>query len=95
MFRPEEGARLSGPKVLGKIDVQSFEKKKGEDGHRRREKRKRITKDKVDITQKQNQMATARPTVVRSLREAARIRRRAAPSTVRNPGCATGKRASP
>ena len=61
LFRPEEGARLSGPKVLGKIDVQSFEKKKGEDGHRRREKRKRITKDKVDITQKQNQTATARP----------------------------------
>ena len=57
LFRPEEGARLSGPK----IDVQSFEKKKGEDGHRRREKRKRITKDKVDITQKQNQTATARP----------------------------------
>ena len=47
--------------MLGKIDVQSFEKKKGEDGHRRREKRKRITKDKVDITQKQNQTATARP----------------------------------
>ena len=41
--------------------MQSFEKKKGEDGHRRREKRKRITKDKVDITQKQNQTATARP----------------------------------
>ena len=61
LFRPEEGARLSGPKVLGKIDVQSFEKKKGEDGHRRREKRTRITKDKVDITQKQNQTATARP----------------------------------
>ena len=61
LFRPEEGARLSGPKVLGKIDVQSFEKKKGEDGHRRREKRKRITKDKVDITQKQTQTATARP----------------------------------
>ena len=61
LFRPEEGARLSGPKVLGKIDVQSFEKKKGEDGHRRREKRKRITKDKVDITQKQNQTAPARP----------------------------------
>ena len=61
LFRPEEGARLSGPKVLVKIDVQSFEKKKGEDGHRRREKRKRITKDKVDITQKQNQTATARP----------------------------------
>ena len=61
LFRPEEGARLSGPKVLGKIDVQSFEKKKGEDGHRRREKRKRITKDKVEITRKQNQTATARP----------------------------------
>lgn len=40
---------------MGKIDVKSFEKKKGEDSHRKREKRKRISKDKVDITQKQNQ----------------------------------------
>ena len=57
----DEVAAMCTPKILGKIDVQSFEKKKGEDGHRRREKRKRITKDKVDITQKQNQTATARP----------------------------------
>ena len=57
LFRPNEGTRLSGPKVLGKIDVKSFEKKKSDDGHRKREKRKRITKDKVDITQKQNQPA--------------------------------------
>ncbi|WP_409049070.1 translation initiation factor IF-2 [Alistipes sp. AF48-12] len=55
LFRPGEGTKLSGPKVLGKIDVKSFEKKKGEDSHRKREKRKRISKDKVDITQKQNQ----------------------------------------
>ncbi|WP_300287128.1 translation initiation factor IF-2 [uncultured Alistipes sp.] len=61
LFRPNEGTRLSGPKVLGKIDVKSFEKKKGDDGHRKREKRKRITKDKVDITQKQNQPAAGRP----------------------------------
>ena len=57
LFRPNETTRLSGPKVLGKIDVKSFEKKKGDDAHRRREKRKRITKDKVDINQKQNQAA--------------------------------------
>ena len=55
LFRPGDTTRLSGPKVLGKIDVKSFEKKKGDDGHRKREKRKRIAKDKIDITQKQNQ----------------------------------------
>lgn len=51
VFRADDN-KLSGPKVLGKMDVQSFEKKSGPD---RREKRKRITKDKVDITKQQNQ----------------------------------------
>lgn len=47
LFRPNaEENKLSGPKVLGKIDVNLLEKK-GEFG--RREKRKRITKDKVDL----------------------------------------------
>ncbi len=50
VFRPSE-TNLTGPKVLGKIDVGSFEKKKGD--HNRREKRKRITKDKVDVTKQQ------------------------------------------
>ncbi len=50
LFRPNsEENRLSGPKVLGKIDVNLLEKK-GDFG--RREKRKRITKDKVDLNQK-------------------------------------------
>ncbi len=50
LFRPDSGEnRLSGPKVLGKIDVNLLEKK-GYFG--RREKRKRITKDKVDLSQK-------------------------------------------
>ena len=39
LFRPGEGTKLSGPKVLGKIDVKSFEKKKGEDSHRKRDNR--------------------------------------------------------
>ena len=52
VFRPSEGNRLSGPKVLGKIDVQAFDRKKGGD-HHKREKRKRITKDKVDVTRPQ------------------------------------------
>ena len=43
-----DSTELSGPKVLGKIDVDSF--RKGGDSHR--EKRKRI-KDKVDITKPQ------------------------------------------
>lgn len=54
LFRPNaEENKLSGPKVLGKIDVNLLEKK-SEFG--RREKRKRITKDKVDLNnQKQVQ----------------------------------------
>lgn len=54
LFRPNaEENKISGPKVLGKIDVNLLEKK-SEFG--RREKRKRITKDKVDLNnQKQVQ----------------------------------------
>ncbi len=48
-FLPTETAKLAGPKVLGKIDVQAFARKKGDN---KREKRKRITKDKVDLNQK-------------------------------------------
>ena len=48
IFRPGDGEKLAGPKVLGKIDVGQFSR--GKDSHGRREKRKRITKDKVDLT---------------------------------------------
>ena len=57
VFRAGEGAKLSGPKVLGKMDVHSLGG--GHDG--RREKRKRITKDKVDVTKTQNQPAAKGP----------------------------------
>ena len=50
IFRPNaETNKLSGPKVLGKIDIKVFTKKPNVD-HHKREKRKRITKDKVDVT---------------------------------------------
>ncbi|MFI3331122.1 MAG: translation initiation factor IF-2 [Rikenellaceae bacterium] len=52
VFRASDSNKIAGPVVLGKIDIKSFEKKKPE--HSKREKRKRITKDKVDVT-KQNQ----------------------------------------
>lgn len=45
IFRPDDSSKLAGPKVLGKIDVQSFGTSGG-----KREKRKRIGKDKVDVT---------------------------------------------
>ncbi len=48
IFRPDtEGSTLSGPKVLGKIDVKDYDRSGG------RGKRKRITKDKVDVTKQQ------------------------------------------
>ncbi len=50
VFRADEGGnKLSGPKVLGKMDVTDF--KSG--SAKRREKRKRIGKDKVDVTKQQ------------------------------------------
>lgn len=55
-FLPTETAKLAGPKVLGKIDVQAFARKKGDS---KREKRKRITKDKVDLNQKPAQGASS------------------------------------
>ena len=48
VFRPDtEGSTLAGPKVLGKIDVKDFDRTGS------RGKRKRITKDKVDVTKQQ------------------------------------------
>ena len=46
VFRPDDTTRLTGPKVLGKLDVQSL----GSSVGGKREKRKRISKDKVDVT---------------------------------------------
>jgi len=55
IFRPNESGKLSGPKVLGMIDLKDIEKKKTSSPHKR-EKRKRIVKDnKVDVTKPQNQ----------------------------------------
>ncbi len=48
VFRPGDQNRLAGPKVLGKMDVGSLGPAGG-----RREKRKRIGKDKVDVTKPQ------------------------------------------
>lgn len=49
VFRPAtDSAILAGPKVLGKMDVQNIEKRGDHRG-----KRKRITKDKVDVTKQQ------------------------------------------
>ena len=53
VFRPDDGAKLSGPKVLGKIDVGGFAPKSSGDSQRR-EKRKRIGKEKVDPTKQQS-----------------------------------------
>ncbi len=48
VFRAEDEGKLNGPKVLGKIDVSTLPSDPSRGG--RREKRKRITKDKVDVT---------------------------------------------
>ncbi len=48
VFRAEDEGRLNGPKVLGKIDVSTLPTDPSRGG--RREKRKRITKDKIDPT---------------------------------------------
>ncbi len=51
IFRAPDATKLSGPVVLGKIDVSTLEKKgNGGGDHGKREKRKRITKDRVDVT---------------------------------------------
>ena len=51
VFRADtEADKLSGPKVLGKIDLQSIP---SSTPGGKREKRKRITKDKVDVTKPQ------------------------------------------
>ena len=53
IFRPsQESNRLSGPKVLGKIDVSTLSSSESGGSHKR-EKRKRITKDRVDISKPQ------------------------------------------
>jgi translation initiation factor IF-2 len=51
VFRADD--RPSGPKVLGKIDVSTLPTDPSRGG--RREKRKRITKDKIDVTKPQPQ----------------------------------------
>jgi translation initiation factor IF-2 len=51
VFRPDDENKLEGPKVLGKIDVSTLPTDSSRGG--RREKRKRITKDKVDVTKPQ------------------------------------------
>jgi translation initiation factor IF-2 len=51
VFRPDDESKLEGPKVLGKIDVSTLPADSSRGG--RREKRKRITKDKVDVTKPQ------------------------------------------
>ncbi len=51
VFRAEDEGKLNGPKVLGKIDVSTLPTDPSRGS--RREKRKRITKDKVDVTKPQ------------------------------------------
>ena len=51
VFRADDESRLAGPKVLGKIDVSAMSSESGYG--RKREKRKRITKDKVDVSRPQ------------------------------------------
>ncbi len=58
IFRTSSSNAIAGPKVLGKIDLNDFSKKREEHGSgKKREKRKRIVKDKVDITKQQAQPA--------------------------------------
>jgi translation initiation factor IF-2 len=52
VFRPTAENEKTGPKVLGKIDLSTVQTKPHEPGGKR-EKRKRITKDKVDVTKPQ------------------------------------------
>ena len=59
VFRASDDNRLSGPKVLGKIDVSAMSNDSGYG--RKREKRKRITKDKVDVSRPQQPAAAPKP----------------------------------
>ncbi len=59
VFRASDDNRLSGPKVLGKIDVSAMSSDGGYG--RKREKRKRITKDKVDVSRPQQPAAAPKP----------------------------------
>ncbi|MBR5454460.1 MAG: translation initiation factor IF-2 N-terminal domain-containing protein, partial [Rikenellaceae bacterium] len=59
VFRASDDNRLSGPKVLGKIDVSAMSSDSGYG--RKREKRKRITKDKVDVSRPQQPAAAPKP----------------------------------
>ena len=54
VFRPDDETKLTGPKVLGKIDVQNL----APSG--RKQKRKRIGKDKVDVTKPQSHAQNGR-----------------------------------
>ena len=57
IFRTDSSSAIAGPKVLGKIDLNDFSKKREDHSGKKREKRKRIVKDKVDITKQQSQPA--------------------------------------
>jgi translation initiation factor IF-2 len=60
VFRPATESEKTGPKVLGKIDLSTVQTKPHEPGGKR-EKRKRITKDKVDVTKPQPGGGSNRP----------------------------------
>ena len=62
LFRLKEPEKLSGPKIVGKIDLDSFEKKRSDASSKGpKNKRKRIRKDtKVDVNDPKNS-ATASP----------------------------------
>ncbi len=49
VFRAEDEGKLDGPKILGKVDVSTL----ASDARGSKGKRKRITKDKVDVTKPQ------------------------------------------
>jgi translation initiation factor IF-2 len=59
VFRADDESKLEGPKVLGKIDVSTLPSDPSRGG--RREKRKRITKDKVDVTKPQPAGSQGKP----------------------------------
>ncbi len=63
LFRLKEPEKLSGPKIVGKIDLESFEKKRTDTAKGQKNKRKRIRKEtKVDPNDPKNSTGTsARP----------------------------------